>query len=123
MKIVSEGDTIGTCKCDGCGEECAVKVNKNLCVYYYCTKLTGVIKVNKKGVAQQERCFTRMAYGRTASIKIIENFTKEQHNHVENHPEQTDTAEHVSTPAAGTDDKPTGKRGGLLGAIEHFVTG
>lgn len=60
MKKYEKGDVVIDLNCPSCGQKTAVKVNKNSCLYIYCTNKTGDLN-----------CCCRMAWGLVVSRGIL----------------------------------------------------
>lgn len=61
--VKPENQTIGYVICPDCGKQTPVKLNKNGCLYIYCTNV-----VNEE---TGERCYARRQWGRKASREYI----------------------------------------------------
>lgn len=124
MQVAREGDKIGECDCEGCGRTLSVKLNKNMCAYYFCSAIVG----ERNG--KPERCLTRMCWGRTASAKLITEYEATLREGVKNNVENQNRSEQPAADAGSVkvaDVQPAAdggkKPGGFAAGIKHFLTG
>jgi ssDNA-binding Zn-finger/Zn-ribbon topoisomerase 1 len=118
VKIVEAGQQIGIVDCPGCGVELPLKVGQNGSVFFYCQNIVG-----ERG-GKKEKCYTRNTFGRTASERIKSDYLEQEAIDAKIETRKTE----ASTGTAADDAKPGGdagrkpeRRGGVIGAIGHFL--